>query len=109
MSESNEPKSGNPDLCATIFSGSVAMVGVCLTVIGLFKVVTSVKQVSTLGDDLLALDGLLFLVSALLSYWAMRHRGRKEMPLVEQVADYVFLAGLVLMVVVGALITYAVV
>lgn len=109
MSEGNEPKSGNPDLCDTIFSGSVAMVGVCLTVIGLFKVVTSVKQVSTLGDDLLALDGLLFLVSALLSYWAMRHRGRKEMPQVEQVADYVFLAGLVLMVVVGALITYAVV
>ena len=85
------------------------MVGVCLTVIGLFKVVTTVKQVSTLGDDLLALDGLLFLISALLSYWVMRHRGRKEMPQVEQVADYVFLAGLVLMVVVGALITYAVV
>ncbi len=109
MSESDESKPTNPDLCGIIFSGSVAMVGVCLTVIGLFKVVTTVKQVSTLGDDLLALDALFFLVSSLLSYWAMRHRGRKEMPKVEQVADYVFLAGLVLMVVVGALITYAVV
>ena len=108
MSDSHEPKPDNPDLCAIIFSGSVAMVGVCLTVIGLFKVVTSVKAVSTMGDDLLALDALLFLVSAVLSYWAMRHRGRRSMPAVERVADYVFLVGLLLMVVIGALITYAV-
>lgn len=109
MSNHSEPSPVNPDLCPAIFGASVAMVGVCLTVIGLFKVVTSAKNVSTVGDDLLALDALLFLISAMLSYWAMRHRGRRELPDVERAADYVFLAAMVLMVVIAALMTYAVV
>jgi len=36
------------------------MVGVCLTVIGLFKVIFQIKAVDTLGDDFLSLDALLF-------------------------------------------------
>ncbi len=109
MPDTTESKSTNPDLCPAIFGASVAMVGVCLTVIGLFKVVTSAKSVSSAGDDLLALDALLFLISGMLSYWAMRHRGRRELPEVERAADYVFLGAMVLMVVIAALMAYAVV
>jgi len=39
------------------------MVGVCLTVIGLIRVVISLGTVDTLADDLLAADSLLFLIS----------------------------------------------
>lgn len=51
------------------------MVGVCLTVIGLIRVVITLGRADTLADDLLAGDALLFLVSCLLSYWALRSRG----------------------------------
>jgi hypothetical protein len=57
------------DICIHIFTVSSAMVGVCLTVIGLIRVVITLGIADTLADDLLAGDALLFLVSCLLSYW----------------------------------------
>jgi hypothetical protein len=48
------------------------MVGVCLTVIGLIRVVITLGRADTLADDFLAGDALLFLISCLLSYWALR-------------------------------------
>ena len=50
------------------FSQSPPMVGVCLTVIGLIRVVITLGRADTLADDFLAGDALLFLVSCLLSY-----------------------------------------
>ena len=50
------------------------MVGVCLTVIGLIRVVITLGKADTLADDLLASDALLFLTSCLLSYSALRVR-----------------------------------
>lgn len=63
------------DICIHIFTVSSAMVGVCLTVIGLIRVVITLGRADTLADDLLAGDALLFLISCLLSYWALRSRG----------------------------------
>jgi hypothetical protein len=97
------------DISIHIFSVSAAMVGVCLTVIGLFRVIAGSAKIDTLGDDLLALDAFLFLGSCILSYWALRTRSTKRMHRVEQVADVIFLVALSLMVAVCALITYAVV
>jgi hypothetical protein len=42
------------DICIHIFSVSAAMVGVCLTVIGLIRIIITLNPVSTLSDDLLA-------------------------------------------------------
>jgi hypothetical protein len=47
------------DLCIHIFTVSSAMVGVCLTVIGLIRVVVTLGTADTLADDLLAGDALL--------------------------------------------------
>ena len=60
------------DICIHIFTVSSAMVGVCLTVIGLIRVVITFGRADTLADDFLAGDALLFLISCLLSYWALR-------------------------------------
>ena len=60
------------DICIHIFTVSSAMVGVCLTVIGLIRVVITRGKADTLADDLLASDALLFLTSCLLSYAALR-------------------------------------
>ena len=96
------------DICIHIFTVSSAMVGVCLTVIGLVRVVITLGTADTLADDFLAADALLFLISCLLSYWALRSRGLRRMHRLEKIADGIFIAAMIGMVVVCALITYSI-
>lgn len=96
------------DISVHILSVSAAMVGVCLTVIGLLRVVITIQKADTIADDLLALDSILFLISCLLSYWALRTRTAHRMHNVERMADIVFMLALVLMVVVCGYVTYAI-
>ena len=97
------------DISIHIFSVSAALVGVCLTVISVVRVIITTTKINTVVDDILAADALLFLTSCLLAYCAMRSRTEKRMRLVERAADTVFIVGLLLMSVVCGLITYAVV
>ena len=94
------------DISIHIFTVSSAMVGVCLTVIGLIRVVITLGRADTLADDFLAGDALLFLVSCLLSYWALRSRSVHRMHRLEKVADAIFIIAMIGMVVICALITY---
>ena len=96
------------DISIHIFSVSAALVGVCLTVIGLIRVVISTSKVETLVDDFLAADALIFLTSCLLSYWALRTRSLHRMHRVERVADAIFLVGLFLMVLSCGFVAYAI-
>src|SRR6266852_2422658 len=96
------------DICIHIFTVSSAMVGVCLTVIGLIRVVVTLGKADTLADDCLAIDALLFLISCLLSYWALRSRGVDRMHRVERIADAIFIFAMIGMVVICALITYTI-
>jgi hypothetical protein len=96
------------DICIHIFTVSSAMVGVCLTVIGLIRVVITLGNADTLADDLLAGDALLFLVSCLLSYWALRSRTLRRMHRLEKIADAIFIIAMIGMVVVCALVTYSI-
>src|SRR6266576_1317690 len=96
------------DICIHIFTVSSAMVGVCLTVIGLIRVVITFGRADTLADDFLAADALLFLISCLLSYWALRSRSLRRMHRLEKIADGIFIVAMVGMVVVCTLITYTV-
>jgi hypothetical protein len=84
------------------------MVGVCLTVVGLLRVVITLRKADTVADDLLAGDALLFLIACLSSYWALRTRQQSRAYWVERIADAVFLLALLLMVAVCAFITYAI-
>ena len=96
------------DICIHIFTVSSAMVGVCLTVIGLVRVVITLGKGDILADDLLAGDALLFLVSCFLSYGALRSRGVRRMHRLERVADGVFIVAMIVMVAICAFLTYAV-
>jgi hypothetical protein len=62
----------------------------------------------TLVDDFLAADALLFLISYLVSYWALRSRGLRRMHHLEKIADGIFIIAMIGMVVVCALITYTI-
>ena len=110
--ETHSPRRANShleqDICIHIFTVSSAMVGVCLTVIGLVRVVITLGSADTLADDFLAADALLFLVSCLLSYWALRSRGLRRMHRLEKIADAIFIIAMIGTVVVCALITYTI-
>jgi hypothetical protein len=96
------------DICIHIFTVSSAMVGVCLTVIGLIRVVITFGRADTLADDFLAGDALLFLISCLLSYWALRSRSVRRMHRLEKIADAIFIVAMIGMVIICALITYTI-
>jgi len=95
------------DIAIHIFSTSATMVGVCLTVIGFFKLLFQMQIIGTLGDDLLAVDALLFLIACVLSYWALRMRTARRRRITEKCADIIFLLALSMMTLICALITYA--
>ena len=96
------------DICIHIFTVSSAMVGVCLTVIGLIRVVITLGKADTLADDLLASDALLFLTSCLLSYAALRARSYRRMHRIEGAADVVFIVAMVMMTAICGFITYSI-
>ena len=89
-----------------IFSVSAAMVGVCLTAIGLINISSAIKKIGTNCDDLTALNAVIFLVSCFLSYQAMKTNDRKQRLFFGKLADRVFLIGLFLMVLICIDIVY---
>jgi len=71
--ESNTPRptvQAEENMCVHIFSASSTLVGVCLTVIGIIRLIINQKGLNTLADDFLVVDALVFLGACLLSYWA---------------------------------------
>jgi len=52
----------NEDICVHIFSTSAAMLGVCMTVVGVLHVVV-MRNVDTIADDLLSIDAMIYLLA----------------------------------------------
>ena len=100
------PASVERDLAGRIFTTSAQLVGVCLTVIGLFRVVSHLKNINSVADNLMAIDALVFLGSCLLSYLALRSLRAERSLALEQAADVVFLLGLGTMVALCALVAW---
>jgi len=86
-----------------ILPSSATMIGVCMTVISLAHLIPK-QNISRHVNELLSLDSLLFLGSAMLSYFSIRRPMMAER--FERVADVIFLLGLAVMVVVGFVIAF---
>ena len=95
------------NIAGHIFSVSAGMVGVCLTVISLIHIGITMRGVGTLGDDLTALDAIIFILACFTSYSAMKTKDRKRRLLLEKIADRIFLSGLSLMVMVCLFVVYS--
>lgn len=108
MTQTNKERHLEEDICIHIFTVSAAMVGVCLTVIGLIRVVITLGKIDTFADDLLAADAFLFLIACFLSYAALRTRSRRRMHSVERLADGIFLVAMIMMTGICGVITYAI-
>ncbi len=94
------------DICVHIFSVSATMVGVCLTVIGIIRVVITLRQENLIFDDLVAVNMLFYLVAAFTSYWSLRtHRAQRGQRMLH-VADTVFLIALLFTALNAAIITW---
>lgn len=104
MSEENN--SNELQISIHIFSVSAALVGVCLTVIGIFRAIGELKNFSTLGDNILAVDALIFLGSFMFAYSALRSKDKARQRRLERIADVLFILGLCLMAVVCTIIAY---
>ncbi len=78
------------DLSQHILPTSAQLVGVCLTVISLIKIL-HIGKVGSLLDKFLAVDALLFTVSTTLSYASMRSNDSARW---ERYADQFFMVGL---------------
>ena len=91
----------------TVFSVSSGMIGVCLTAIGLVKIVSQAKGIETLCDDLIVIDAMLFGLAALLGFRGLRRFIRHESPLSHQLMDWIFLSGLGLTIVICGIFAWS--
>ena len=94
-------------LYSQVFALTGAMVGVCLTVIGVLRLITEVKGYRTLGDDLVAVDGIFFLLACVFSFLALKARAVNRRQVFQRITDVFFLISISLMMVICALITWA--
>jgi hypothetical protein len=94
-------------ICRLICPIASAMVGVCLTGIGLLHLGVAIGRRASSADDLLAVDSLLFLVATLTSYVALRGGASRRLHLMEQFADASFITAMLLLTAACFVITYA--
>ena len=94
------------DIIIHIFSVSATLVGVCLTVIGIFIMSRRLSHVKSYGEELLALDALLFLATCVHSYVALRSRRKERKHRLERITEEMFFVALVLMAFICVFIVY---
>jgi len=88
-----------------ILPTSAQLVGVCLTVISLVKVM-HIGQAGSLLDKFLAIDALLFTISTALSYASMRG---VKLAYLEKYADQFFMLGLLELGVCAVLLAFEII
>lgn len=93
--------------CRLICPIAAAMIGVCLTGIGLLRVAVLVHGRGTAADDILAADAVLFLIATLASYFALRVPSQSRLHWLERVADVAFIVAMLLQTIACFVITYA--
>lgn len=92
-----------------ILPNSSMMIGVCMTVISIVKLIGLHKDRHKIAE-FLAIDSLLFMISAILSYMSMRYEGvEKTSIFAEKIADVFFMFGLFGMTLVDFLLAYEIV
>lgn len=85
-----------------ILPTSATMIGVCMTVISIVKLL-HIGSSGAWIDKLLAIDSLTFLASAAFSYFAMRNGALARL---EKYADHLFMIGLLGMTVCALLLAF---
>jgi hypothetical protein len=109
MNPASSSEQSEHELTMHVFSVSAGMVGVCLTAIGILRLVAAQTQAQTIGDDLLAVDAVVFVASAALAFWSFKTPRPATRRRLRLVVDALFLGGLAAMACICAIIAYALV
>ena len=109
MSEEPTNDQREHELTLHVFSISAALIGVCLTAIGILRLVSAQSKVQTLGDELLAADAVLFVTCCILSFWSFKTKQAKLRQRLRLFVDALFMVALIGMVGICAIIAYALV
>ena len=96
------------DLTMHVFTVSAGMVGVCLTAVGILRLVAAQTKVQTLGDDLLAINAILFVLICTLAFWSFKTKVSVHRRRLRLVVDSLFLLALSVMAGICAVIAYAI-
>ena len=89
-----------------ILTQSSVKIGLCLTLLGLIRVVEGVKSVTSFADELLALNAVGFLLSSILSYFAIKEADAERRQKKGKAGDRVFSASLGLLAVICLVIAF---
>jgi hypothetical protein len=92
----------------TLLSVSAAMVGVCLTAIGLVGILQTLGKYENWVDELLAVGALVFMGVTMMSFLGLRTGLRRRWRGFSSTLDVLFCVGLVVLVVAALVLTYAV-
>lgn len=95
------------DLMLNVFSISAAMVGVCLTAIGILRLITNQARIETISDDLLAIDAVVFTACCFLSFWSLKTKRHIVRSCLRLIVDILFGLALMTMAIICAVIVYA--
>jgi hypothetical protein len=109
MNENGELQVIERDIASHIFGNSPTLLALCLTVIGLIKIYTSLQRITTLADNILFISVAAFLVATISSYLALRSRTRHRRRIFGDIADWAFISGLCLTTFVALFITFTLV
>lgn len=104
--ESSVKEEVEASISVDVFSVSAAMVGVCLTVIQLIQM-NSTQKASTVVDEILALDSVIFMIACAASFLALKSKRRSRLKkILENIGDSCFLLAITTMVVAISLVVY---
>ncbi|TBR36718.1 hypothetical protein EYV96_12430 [Dyella terrae] len=107
MPDTNDKSPLDHDISTHIFTTSAAMVGVCITVIGILRVIIAIRQADLIEDDMFAVNAMLYLVTCLMSYWSLRTRSVRRLHRLERISDTLFLVSLAMTTVNAGFLTWA--
>ncbi len=88
------------NIYTNILSLSSAKIGMCLTLLGLVRVVEGLKNIQTLVDELLAIIAGGFLISSLLTYSALKKEEGEGKQKLGRAGDIIFTGSLGLLAVI---------
>ena len=109
MNEESSHEQREHDLTMHVFSISAAMVGVCLTAIGILRLVAIQSNVQTLSDEFLAADAVLLVSTCFLSFWSFKTKRTRLRQRLRSLVDFIFMLSLAVMVGICAIIAYEVI
>jgi hypothetical protein len=93
----------------TLLSVSAAMVGVCLTAIGLVRILNAINKLEVMVEELLAVGALIFMMITTLSFLGIRTGIRKKWRRFGLTLDVLFCLGLAVLVVASILLAWVVI